>query len=776
MNNLTMQLPLSWLKKFVNLKASAEEIAERLTLSGSEVARIIRRGQGLEKVVVGQIKRIKPHPSAEKLRLAYVDVGKQELEIVCGAPNIATGQKVPVALPGGRVAGQKIEKKEIRGVKSEGMLASEHELGLSDNHEGVMVLPALAKIGDDAIALLELSDPIFEFELTPNRPDCFSVLGISRELAAIFKLHLTIDKLHLTESAAPASKFIKVEVKDKNFCPLYAARVIRGAQIKSSPLWLQNKLRQTGVRPINNVVDVTNFVMLETGQPLHAFDLAKLAGGKIIARQARRGEKIAALDGQTYDLNPDTLVIADSDKPAAIAGVMGGQESGVDSETKDIVLESALFDPVSVRRTSRALGLRSESSLRFERGLDYQMTESASKQAASLLVKLAGGQIARGAVAVSGRAPAVKIINFNPSAVEKTIGVPLSPVRQKKILSGLGFKIKSPGRGQGVVLQVPSWREHDIKEQADIAEEIGRMLDYNTLPKTLPATGGAAPELTSSYKLRRKLRQLALGWGASEIFTYSFYGEDLLPFSGKPPAEHFKLVNPVNKEYPYLRYSLLPWMLSALSKNSALLPRGRFRLFEIGRVFKPAGEEWQAAIGFIDVKASSELLFRRLLGFAREFFGLEPAVEKRQANIFDLKLNNEKVAKIVIADKNSAAGLRWRSLAAVLLIYLSPLEKQPAPVQKSFTPLPYYPSVERDIALVLPGGAAYKDIWQFVEKFSPLLKRVELFDVYHGLQGGTSVALQLEFCSTDRTLTSGEVDEAMKDLRKKLEKRGVVIR
>jgi len=404
-----MNLPLNWLKEFVKINASATEIAEKLTLSGSETEKIVQHGKSLKNIVVGSIKEIKPHPDADKLRLAYVDVGKKDmLTIVCGAPNITAGQKVPVVLLGGEVPGMKIEARKIRGVASQGMLASERELGIGDDHGGIFILPDESTVGSDVIKLLELDDQVLELDITPNRPDCFSILGLAREVAALYGLKIqdTRNKKQIRckkqETNKTASSVLRVTIQDKKLCPRYTGRVVENVKVGPSPLWIQNRLRQAGIRPINNAVDVTNYVMIELGQPMHAFDAALLytkgrqdehERKQIIVRSAKKGEKIDALDEKTYQLEPGMCVIADEKGPIAIGGIMGGTGSGVTEKTTTVILEAATFDPVSVRKTGRALGIKSDAGARHEKGIDRSAIEQASERAAGLLAEISKGAV-----------------------------------------------------------------------------------------------------------------------------------------------------------------------------------------------------------------------------------------------------------------------------------------------------------------------------------------------------------------------------------------------
>ncbi|MEK7165109.1 MAG: phenylalanine--tRNA ligase subunit beta, partial [Patescibacteria group bacterium] len=679
-----MLLPLNWLKQFIKINSNVDEIAGKLTLSGSEVEKIVKHDAGLSKVYVGQIKTIKPHPNADKLRLAYVDIGQNKLlEIVCGAPNIEAGQKVPVVMLGGSVPGISIEPRDIRGVKSQGMLCSQKELGLGDDHSGIFVLPPDAPIGLDVTKLLELNEPILELEITPNRADCFSVRGLAREVTALFGRKIQDTRYKIQESTKKTSTVLSVEVKDKDLCPKYMARVIEDVVVGSSPLWLQNKLRQVGIKSINNVVDVTNYVLMELGQPLHAFDFDLLfpsfsrtspqpspwkGEGAITVRRAKKGEKLLALDDKTYNLDDSMLVIADEKQPVAIAGVMGGKESGVTSETKTVILESAIFDPVAVRKTSKILGLRSESSARFEKGLDPAATEEALDQAAAMIAELSNGVILKGIVSVgAARRIGGRAIKISTTEITNLLGAEIKPQKIKSILQSLGFGVS--GNGQNLNVKIPSWRA-DVSMGADIVEEIGRMVDYNTLPKTLPSTSLQSKPIEPLQLLRRNLRKYLTSAGYSEILTYSFYDEKLLNLSGVSEDNHIKVINPVNSENKFLRANLLPWMLSKLSQNSALLAREQFQLFEIGKVFvKPNHEKWQLAVGLIDTTASDEILYRRLRGIGE--FG-----------------------EVMIYPKGKVPNMRFRSSVGVLLVDLDELLKNMPDERRQFQALPFYPQVE----------------------------------------------------------------------------------
>jgi len=766
-----MNLPISWLKQFVNTTSSTKEIAEKLTLSGSEVEKIIRKDSGFSKVFVGQINKIESHPNADKLRIAYVSVGKgADLKIVCGAPNIARGQKVPVVMLGGEVCGIKIEPREIRGVKSHGMLCSQKELGLGDDHNGIFVLPQSAKTGAPLDSYLGLDDEVLEIDVTPNRPDCFSIYGLSREVAALFgkkalKRFSAKDfkscSRKISESRTETQDVLSVSVLDKKLCKKYFAKVIQGIKVGPSPIWMQNRLRQMNIRPINNVVDATNYAMVEIGQPLHAFDANLISSSKIIVRPSKPGEKILALDGATYFLPKETLVIADQKRAIAIAGIMGGQESSVSEGTQNIVLESAFFDPQAIRRASKNLSLRTESSSRFEKGIDPSLCEQALEYACSLILENCGGIALSSSAGYGGKSDdKVLKIKISDQDVLRILGIKLSPAKIKSILSSLGFE---PSGKNPVICKVPSWRIWDVKNHYDLIEEIGRMLDYNTFEKTLPITGLVSPKQDFDYSTRRSLKKYLQSAGYSEILTYSFYGDSLVSFSAIPKAKHYKLTNPVNEEYPYMRSSLLPWMIDKISKNSSVLTRDEVKIFEIGKVFqKDCPEKWQAAIGLMNIKMTQENLYRSLRGICERFFNEELVIEKNGKEFCCFSGKN-KVASIYIYEKGEVDSVRMRSCFGVCVIHIDQLKAKQD--KTLFAPIPFYPCVERDLGVIAPCVVKYKELEKEISGFDSLIKKVELFDVYHGLDDGESMGFRITFYSTDRTLESKEVDEIIEKIK-----------
>ena len=792
-----MNLPLSWLKQFINIKETPQKIAEKLTLSGSEVEKILDNSAGLKKIVIGKIEKIAPHPDADKLQIAYVDINKtKELEIVCGASNIKPGQKVPVALLGGSVPEMKIEARKIRGVASQGMLCSQKELGIGDENSGIYILPSDANIGTDVVEYLELNDPVFEIDITPNRPDCLSIRGLAREVGALYGKSLMLSSTQhqnsrinlskgmlsktqhqtgskhpiskLQESETPASSAINVKIEDKKLCPKYCARVIQGVSVRESPLWLQNRLRQVGIRSINNVVDVTNYLMMELGHPMHAFDANLLDGDTIFVRKAKKNEKILALDEEEYALNTEMLVIADKKKAVAIVGVMGGMKTGVNDGTQNIILESAVFDEKSIRKTSKALNLRSESSSRFEKGIDLEVVEEAINRGAEMIQELAGGTVLNGIVSVGSAENKQLNLRLTVKEVERILGINVSSGKIKSILSFLGFEVSGKDM---LKVRVPSFRVHDIKAQEDLIEEIGRIIDYNKMPKTLPVVGLISPIMEVIHGLKRDLRKHLTAIGYSEMLTYSFYNEALLDLSGIAKSHHITLTNPVNDEYPYLRTSMLPWMLDKMSQNSSLLSRDEFQLFEIGKVFhRTDGEKWQMSVGLINITQTDEELYRKLRGVIESFIGYELSVQKNKTEYCFMSGKRE-VASIQIYPKGTISNMRFRSSVAVMIVDLENLQKSAKQDKTLYQPIPFYPVVERDLGVVITNVVQYEELKKTITSYNLLIKNVQLFDVYHGLDTGASIALRITFSSTDRTLESKEIDNIMEELKLSLEKK-----
>ncbi len=772
-----MKFSVNWLREFVDLPASTEELADILTFAGIEIEGIEPRGLNLEHVVIGQINSFAQHPNADRLSVCDVNDGTNEhRQIVCGAKNFKAGDKVPVALPGAALPnGLKIKVSKLRGVESQGMLCSPSELKVSEDGDGLLILspdaPVGAPIGD-----LFPPDTILDVEITPNRSDLLSYLGLAREIAA-----LTGKTARLPQIAEPATvRNESVKLSAPEACPFYSARRIAHVRVGPSPAWLRAKLESAGLRPINNIVDVTNFVMLELGQPLHAFDADKLDGG-INVRLAAEGEKFLALDGKTYSLGPDNLLIADHSRAVAIGGVMGGEDSGVTESTANVLLESAWFLPSSIRRTARTLALPSDASYRFERGVDPAMTLRASARAAQLISELAGGEPAA-ETAIAGEIPAPPAdVTFRNARSNQLLGISLSESASAKILEGFGLT-KVSANEESSTWKIPSHRP-DLKREADLIEEVVRAHGIDKIPSRNRSVFTAISAADRSFDFQARVRQRLSARGFSEARTSALIARG---------AEHFAegavaLRNPLSEDHVALRPSLLPGLLQVLERNLRA-GASSVRLFELGRVFQPpqaeearhlallcAGElqgapHWRGGekrrLDLFDLKGAldslgSELSFRRA-----EKPGLALAAEI---------LQGERVLGFAGQLSNAVATRLGASAPVFLLeVEFSSLNAATAETTK-FQELEKFPAITRDIALIVPENVAHREITQTIRSTNePLLAQVELFDLFAGKAGASigagrkSVAYTLTYRDRNRTLTSDEVAVVHARIRERL--------
>ncbi|HBT47209.1 MAG TPA: phenylalanine--tRNA ligase subunit beta [Peptococcaceae bacterium] len=803
-----MRVPYSWLREFVEIDLPPEELAEKLTMAGVPVENIVSPRAGLEGVVVGEIRAIEEHPHAEHLAVCQVDVGGRVLPLVTGAPNIWVGQRVAVALEGARLpGGQEIRRATFRGVDSHGMLCSAQELGLDgslvapEDREGILTLPPDAPLGAEVAGILGFKETVLELELTPNRSDCLSIQGVAREVAALTGASFRQPTLKVVEEGPSASSMVKVEIEAPDMCGRYVARIVRGVKIGPSPAWMQVRLRACGVRPINNIVDVTNYVMLEMGQPLHAFDYDLLRGKRIIVRRARPGEKILTLDGQERTLEPQVLVIADEERAVAVAGVMGGLETEVTGNTAHILIESAHFDGAAIRRASRLLGLRSESSLRFERGVNIERAAGAADRAAELMHWLAGGTVSPGRVDcyVKKREPVV--ITLRPERVNYLLGTNLMSSEIKELLERLHLKVEGE---EPLRVEVPAARG-DLTQEIDLVEEVARLYGYDRIPVTIPA-GVVAGEQKSARQLWEELgRETAVSCGLSEVVTYSFInpkGWDVL----RLPPEHpwrrtITLQNPLREEQSVLRTTLLPGLLEVAARNAnrKVMP---VAIFELGRVFLPGRGELPEeplrlaglVMGTLERGWSwprQELDFYYLKGVVEEILGRVRLPEVRfEADTAWPFLHPGRSAALWVGEVNlgflgelhpdvlEAYGLPQR--ACVFEVdWEGALDLAGAtPVYK---PLPRFPAVERDLAVVVAEETAADRVREVIAGAGgETLRACRLFDVYRGEQiapGFKSLAYALTFQRDDRTLTEEEVHAALGRIEEELaEKLGATLR
>ncbi|MDO3408762.1 phenylalanine--tRNA ligase subunit beta [Saccharibacillus sp. CPCC 101409] len=788
-----MKVSTQWLSEYVSLDGvSPEELAEKITRSGIEIDGIERRNQGVQGVVVGYVKHKEKHPDADKLNVCTVDAGTgEDLQIVCGAKNVDAGQKVPVAVVGAVLPGDfKIKNAKLRGVASQGMICSAGELGMNDKllpkdqQEGILVLPENTEIGLPITQVLGLDDAVLDFDLTPNRSDCLSMIGAAYETAAILGRDVKLPSIDLIEAGGSASDSATVSIDNKDLCSHYAIRYISGVKIGPSPQWMQNRLIAAGVRPTNNVVDITNYVMLECGQPLHAFDADKL-GRSIGVRSAREGEVLTTLDGQERKLDPSMLLITGEDRPAALAGVMGGLETEVTDSTVNIALESAKFAGSSVRKTSRKLGLRSEASLRFEKEVDPSAVIAALDRAALLLARHANGSIAHGIVQSKSGSSEEKTISLSLPKLNAYLGTEISMLEVKAIFGRLNFKSADGGPGM-INVQVPT-RRGDITRDVDLIEEAARIHGYDNIPTTViegPTTPGA---YTKPQAVRRAVRRTLTHGGFHEAITYSFTRpENTQRFTAFSAGGHaVPLAMPMSEDRSVLRTSLLPQLLEAVQYNGNR-KNADLALLEIGKVFHASEQKVTAQpveptmlglvltgsltdssvgasarkVDFFDLKGAVESVLDEL-GLEAEFRadspdGFHPG---RSASLYLTSAPDKRVGVLGQLHPQLQREFDVNDTYAAE-ICLDELYDTAAP-EIEYAELPRYPSAQRDIAVVVDRGVeAGALIGAVRESAGELLRDVRVFDVYTGERVASdkkSVALALTYRNPERTLTDEEV-------------------
>ena len=814
-----MKVPLSWLREYVDLDCDAKTLAERLTFAGIEVESIELKGDLPRDIIIGEITEVEPHMHANHLHVCLVNNGTEVLRVVSGANNCKVGQRVPFAGEGAILPdGTAVKAQKIRGEMSQGILCAEDELGLSDDHSGLMVLPPEAKIGQPVMDFLGPPDHVLSLEITPNRPDLLGLIGIAREAAALSGAKLKWPAFELHEEGAPVQDSVSVTVENNADCPRYTARLLTGVVVNQSPFWLRRRLALAGFKAINNIVDVTNYVLMECGQPLHAFDLTPVADGKIIVRRAKAGEKITALDGLEYKLNPQTLVIADGAQPLAIAGVMGGEKSGIQPLTSSVLLESACFKPALVRQASKKLGLASESSYRFERGVDVNQVDFASRRAASLIAHISGAKPATGVIDVCAERPderKERKITCRYSRVSSLLGVNIPAERVNAIFNSLDLPVCDAQPGQCTVA-VKNFRP-DLESEADLIEEVARIHGLDQIPCTDPRCHLIANAADKQIRAQFHCRQLLASLGLREIVNYSFVSQKLLDmFDPAHAARRIIIPRPVSAEHTILRDSLLPQMAETLGRNrSRQVEEASF--FEIARVFSKTGpahfhEETRTAIGlmgamgraflqkrqpvteaeifswlkgilhnFHEKLMQEESLTNPLPGDAAKGLILSEIGGQAPAGFYTACFKPNRGALISLGGKPCGVmGLlkdeirrEWRILEPVGLIefMLDPFLKRAFRTPQART-LPSYPSVTRDIALRAPAAIRHADITETIWKNPPKeLTSVALFDIYTGKEMGDgfkSMAYSLTYQSLERTLTDEEVNKLHDSVKQRL--------
>lgn len=799
-----MLVSYKWLKQLVDVEASSQELAEKMSTTGIEVEGIEQKSQGLSKLIVGEVLSVEAIPDTH-LHICQVAIGKETTQIVCGAPNVAEGIKVIVALPGARIAGNhKIKKGKIRGVESLGMLCSLSEIGLSDSvvpkvyAEGIYHLPADAVVGEPIFSYLDLDDEMIELSITPNRADALSMRGVAHEVAAIYNQTVHFPDLDLTEGERQASELLQVAIESEKV-DYYAARVIEGVTVAPSPQWLQNLLMNAGIRPLNNVVDVTNYILLYFGQPMHAFDMARFSDKQIVARQARDGETLVTLDGEERDLRAEDIVIAVGDQPVALGGIMGGAHTEIGNQTTRVVLEAALFDGKAIRKTSGRLNLRSESSARFEKGINVAELHLAMDTAAALIVDLAGGEVLAGRVTAGQLETSDVEVSATLDYVNRSLGTHLDYAEIAAIFARLGMTIK--GDETQFTVAVPR-RRWDIRIPADLVEEIARIYGYDKLPTTLPKESGVAGELTLSQKIRRQVRQLAEGAGLTEIISYALTTPEKAVAFTPYPTTVTELMWPMTVERSALRQNMIAGMLETVAYNVARKQKN-LALYEIGKIFHQTGqpkedlpqESNQFALALTGLVAEKDF---QTPAVAVDFFHAKGIVEALCAKFHlavDYVATNQipalhpgRTAEIQLAGQPIGfVGQIHPQVAKeyaipetyVAEINLDAIEAALQPAQP-FSEISKYPAVSRDIALLLDKDVTHQQVLSAIEAAGvKRLTKVSLFDVYTGShieEGRKSMAYNLTFQDPSDSLTDEAVAKYMEKISTSLTRLGAEIR
>jgi phenylalanyl-tRNA synthetase beta chain len=788
-----MLVSYKWLSQYVDLSGvTPEELAEKITRSGIEIDIVHKRNKGIENVVIGHVLERKQHPNADKLSVCQVDIGEQEpVQIVCGAPNVGQGQKVAVAKVGATLPGDfKIKKAKLRGEPSNGMICSAQELGIEERlvaaefKEGIMVLPEHLEVGSSALDHLDLDDSILELDLTPNRSDCLSMLGVAYEVGAILGREVKLPAIQLNETEESLNGQVSVEIEAKELCPHYVARKVKGVKVGRSPLWLQNRLISAGIRPINNVVDVSNFVMLEYGQPLHTFDAAQVKDGKIIVRQAKEGERAVTLDDQERTLKEGMLLITDPEKVIAIAGVMGAANSEVTNGTQDIIIESAYFVGTSIRLTSKALGLRSEASNRFEKGVDPERIHAAANRAAQLLAEVAGGQVIQGLSEQQVKTFPRQEVSLSITHLNKVLGTSLSSDVVTNIFDRLAFDYDN--KGHEIAVDVPT-RRQDITIEEDLIEEVARLYGYDEIPTTLPKGVTTPGSRNLRQQLRQTVKRFLQGAGLNQVVTYSLTSKRNADWKSifLPDAKPIGLAMPMSEERSHLRTTTIPNLIEVVSYNKNR-KQPDTHIFEIGHVFLteedvitdlPQEKEliagiltgiWQVhpwqqvkvSVDFFVAKGIIEGLLDKLgiesVQFeAAQLAGYHPGraavVKCGELIIGFIGQIHPQLQRSLDIDPSYAFELSLDSLLEIL------------PSDFSYIPLPRFPSILRDLAVVVDQSVVSGELsTTIMEVGAPLLKSVHLFDVYEGDRveaGKKSLAFSLLYLDPERTLTDEDVQK-----------------
>ena len=809
-----MQTSIKWLQDYIDIPLSAQELADRYTMAGVPVENVVRRDAGFEKVITGRIEELSPNPNSDHLLVCQMNVGEAErITIQTGASNVRQGDIVPVAMVGAHLPnGVKISKGKMRGIVSNGMLCSAGELMLPleglpiEQQEGILILPPDTPVGVPAAKVLGVDDAVLEFELTANRADCFSVWGLVREAAVLTGNAPRFPEISVREDdVAKAADMLSIAIADEKLCHRFSARVLKNVKIAPSPAWMQDRLAAAGIRAINNVVDVTNFVMVELGQPMHAYDYDKVAGHILTARPAVPEEELHTLDDSSRKAKGGEIVIADGEKAAGLGGVMGGYETEVTDATTTIVLEAASFDGASIRRTSRAIGLHSEASGRFERGVDRTQTVRALDRAAQLLQDMGACTVTQGVVDAYPAPVEARKVAFTTEAINRRLGTAMDDAVIERILTSLGFELASQGAGSYTAL-VPSWR-NDVTLMDDLSEEVARIYGYDNIPSTLPRGDAMQGAQSAKADLVDAIRSILQGMGMVETVSFAFthptmFDKMQVP-ADSPLRQAVPIMNPLTDEYPLLRTTLLSSILENAARNFSR-KNDQLHLFEIANVYRPkalpvteqpvettmlagllTGRRHSAGwnqsrdrVDFYDAKGVVEellsaLRIKKYTVEAGEHYAMHPG----KTAIF--KKGREVIATVGELHPAVSDAMHFTQPVYVFELPVDTLEKYQTFLFKSES-LPKYPAISRDLAVLVDEAVAAADVLRTIEKKGGKdFRGVELFDVYQGKQvseGKKSMAIRIDFQSADRTLTDAEVDAVIADIVKALQSIGAELR
>ena len=792
-----MKVSLDWIKDYVEIRMELKDLVNLLTMAGLEVEEAVSVGEGFEKVVVAEIQSIRRHPQADRLSLVEVKTDRENISIVCGATNIKEGQKVPLALVGARLPnGIQIKRSKIRGVTSDGMLCSESEVALGKDASGIMILPSHVSLGADLGEALGLRDTVLDISITPNRPDCLCVIGVAREIAALTHQRVKYPRSTLSERGEEIHQKTSVTILDQDLCPRYVARMIEEVKIGPAPGWMSNRLERVGIRSINNVVDVTNYVMMEYGQPLHAFDFEVLEGGRIVVRRAKEGEEFITLDGVKRSLDGEMLMICDAAKPVAIAGVMGGLNSEIKEDTKRVLLESAYFNPAGNRRTSKKLGLETEAAYRFGRGIDYGGCLTAANRASQLIQNLAGGRVAEGVVDAYPVPIKPSPIRLSVKKVHQILGTEVSAQRVRNYLEDLELEVLEGG-GDALVVTPPSFRG-DLERDVDLVEEVARMDGYEKIPLTLPKGPPSSEERSKEFFVERKAIDTLIYHGYHEVITYSFTSPvswDTIGLSSDDPRrEHLRILNPLTEDLSVMRTTLVPGLME-MARYNVSRKISNLKLFELKKVFLPQKNErlpkevkflaglamgfdrdphWAfspRSVDFYDVKGCVEGLLDDLQIKGATFSKVDDIAYLHPGKASKIVLDHEVLG--VLGEAHPQVLGHYEVQGAVYLFEMDfgKMVKW-AGEGRRFRPLPKFPAVYRDLSLVVDRDLEVARVMETIRAFDqPFVEEVTVFDIYQGAPipaGKKGVSYRIRYQANDRTLTDEEVNRYHENLFSRL--------